>query len=346
MQVSCPKCFSQIDVGEKPDDEEKVRVRCKTCGAGLMLKLNRRELRLSADIPVSRAELPAITDDILAIATASGSFPPIDPESAAAEGMESITGLSPWAAVIDDAAAVTPDVARGALKTLPRFRREPGRMGVLDGPLPWIFAGITKREATFVRDRLAELGASARCDVETVLLDGDGRPAPPAAPIETDSEESFDGEVDTAPHWEGGGAIEAVRTGFEPAPAAPPAPPAGMTGTVPRRSEPARASDPIVGKEGDVMLLTLESGVPWKEWKGLVSGHSLVPAARLDAASDRAALVAGALEEAKARVVAAARALDADVVLGLRVDQGPVPAGDDGLDWCVVVLGTAVSRGV
>lgn len=346
MHVSCPKCFVALPVEGLPEDDGKVRVHCRNCGAGVLVKLNRRELKLSADIPITnRSDLGAITDDILSITSASGSFPPVElegaPSSGGSEGVESIVGLSPWAVIIDAGAGVSADTARNALRTLPRFRREPNRMSTLDGPPPWIFAGITKKEATFVAEKMAELGARARCDVENNLLDESGVPLPPIEVTEPE-EEAFDGEEGADDSWGGdmmGNASSPVPA--EVAPNPPERPPPGVDAP----KIPLMA--PRLGKaapKGEVQLLTLETGVPWKQLRGLVTGHSLVPASRLDGSADRTALIAGALDEARMNCAAAARALGADLVLGLRIDQGPVPAGDDGLDWCVFVLGTAVSR--
>lgn len=343
MQVPCPKCTNAILLDEAQRDEHgRVRGRCVSCGAQVLVKVNRPALRVSSDIP-SHSTMPAVRDeDIASITAASGAFAPIDPEGG--EPAE-VGGLAPWAFVVDQLAAERLEEARRVFRTLPRFRRQPQRVDELGGEWPWWVKGVTRKEARFLLEKLEELGGEGRAKEEKLLLDERGRPVPVSQMSDEDEEEAFDGEsladedgwTEPLPRPDG-----AVEEEAAPARSAEPKAPADPKGVA--RPTPAigLARDP---KKGDLLLLTAESAVKVARVLGLVKAVRLIGAAQLDSTVGRTALVLEALHGAEKDLGEAAKAVGADTVIGVRVEQGPVPAGEAGLDWVVVMMGTAVVRG-
>lgn len=351
MQVACPKCSTPIPLDDTSKDESgRVRARCPKCSTFVLVKVNRPALRVAAEIP-SHSNLPAVRDeDITSLGSASGAFAPIDPDPT--EAVEAPSGLAPWAFVIDTLDSAKVDEARRRFRTLPRFRRQPQRVDELGGQLPWWVRGVTPREAKFLLEQLVDLGGEGRAQPESVVLDDKGRPVPRPEPGEADvledhDEVAFDGEslASDPAVWAGQtmrpdalGEIDvpppALRSGEIPRPTG--APHHGiLAAALPLGRDPARA---------DFIVVTADSLLPAKHVLGLVRGFRLVPATSLDGAGQRVHLVDEALRAAERDLSDAAKRLGADAVVGVRVDQGPVPAGEAGLDWLVVMIGTAIQR--
>lgn len=195
-EVTCPKCSTPIPVRvESADDRGRVRLSCRECSAKVLIKVNKRALKLSPDIP--QTELPP--------------EPPLvelTPEQ-----------LLVWAVVVYTLDAKKVSGARRALLSLSRFRSNPNKLHDVTDELPFVIGGLKRTDAAYLEEEFDKLGAECETGPHAWLLDEDMVPVPPDErgrlanldPEETDEVETAhdDGELEVAFDF------EEARTGTE-----------------------------------------------------------------------------------------------------------------------------------
>jgi hypothetical protein len=163
MRVVCPKCGA--DVGFSVSDADatgRIRRTCEGCRTSVLVKLNRRNLKLSPDIPLNES---------------SGGMPAVVlPEDLDPSPEYDVNG--PFALLVDSIEPRHVALLRRELLTFPRFRRNPNKLHDATATLPYLLAPLGWREATRLEEHLGELGAAFTMGPFGWLLDQEGGVVP------------------------------------------------------------------------------------------------------------------------------------------------------------------------
>ena len=202
MQVTCPKCSTSVDIDPaERDDKGRVRLRCGSCDAKLLIKVKAPALKLDEAIPSSATSPPE-----------PGPPPEPEPEpepepTARSGGGLDLTALTLETGIEGDSvdASTTIDAAwmvvvdkldeggiselRRVMMRIGRFKRNPNKLHDLTSDLPFVLGGLTKVESAELNATIDSLLGTCRVGLEAELLDGDGTPyAATEVPLEVAGE--------------------------------------------------------------------------------------------------------------------------------------------------------------
>ena len=167
MDVSCTKCGKDLPVDHgQADDAGLLHLQCSHCGKKLIVKLNRPNLKLSADIPNT---FPGLSLTDLAHKADSN-------KKDASEGVPVF-----WAARVSAFPSESVGALRAVLTQIPRYSRNPNKIFDLMGELPYLFSGLSFQEVSRIEACLNDCGATFTSGPERDVL---GNLAEPSVPEE------------------------------------------------------------------------------------------------------------------------------------------------------------------
>jgi DNA-directed RNA polymerase subunit RPC12/RpoP len=325
MDVSCTKCGKELPVDHgQADDAGLLHLQCSHCGKKLIVKLNRPNLKLSADIPNT---FPGLSLTDLAQKAESN-------KKDASEGVPVF-----WAARVSAFPSESVGALRAVLTQIPRYSRNPNKIFDLMGALPYLFSGLSFQEVCRIEACLNDCGATFTSGPERDILGSltepsvpeEEAPAPAPAreqatedivPLE-DLDASSEGDEGAKPRLEE--ASEAIPDGGEEE--RPDA----------QHSEADESTDAPDANE-EVLMLAVHSNSPGAEWLTILCERLVLDTPPGERPSIQE--LKDATTKVQAMISAAARDCGAELVLGLSTSIFTLADGST----CLQVEGQAARR--
>jgi len=327
MDVSCTKCGKDLPVDHgQADDAGLLHLQCSHCGKKLIVKLNRPNLKLSADIP---STFPGLSLTDLAQKAESN-------KKDASEGVPVF-----WAARVSAFPRESVGALRAVLTQIPRYSRNPNKIFDLMGELPYLFSGLSFQEVSRIEACLNDCGATFTSGPERDVL---GSLTEPSAPEEEAPAPSGEQETEDMVPLENLDASaednEEAKPRLEKASEADPDGGEGEgegEGARSQRSEADESTDDDDADE-EVLMLAIHSDPPGLEWLPILCERLVLdtPAGERPSMQD----LKDATTKVQAMISAAARDCGADLVLGVSTSIFTLADGST----CLQLEGQAARR--